>query len=104
MCNFDFETKKLFFPKFETPEGKTPEDHFQDLCRAGLQTLAQNKRFPIEQMQQYQDRLELEMKLIIEMGFVGYFLIVSEFIMWARRHSCWSRSWFCSRSTGCLVT
>ena len=33
----------------------------------------------------YQDRLELEMKLIISMGFVGYFLIVSEFIMWARR-------------------
>ncbi|OGB86184.1 hypothetical protein A3J41_03265, partial [candidate division TM6 bacterium RIFCSPHIGHO2_12_FULL_38_8] len=80
-----FETKKLFFPQFQTPENKTPEQHFQDLCRAGLQTLASNKRFPIEEMSIYQDRLELEMKLIISMGFVGYFLIVSEFIMWARR-------------------
>lgn len=85
MCNFEFETKKLFFPQFQTPENKTPEQHFQDLCRAGLQTLADNKRFPIEKIQIYQDRLELEMKLIISMGFVGYFLIVSEFIMWARR-------------------
>ncbi len=85
MCNFEFETKKLFFPNFEVPKDKTAEQYFQDLCRAGLDTLAQNKRFPVEQMQQYQDRLELEMKLIIQMGFVGYFLIVSEFIMWARR-------------------
>lgn len=86
MCNFEFETKKLFFPQFQTPENKTPEEHFQDLCRAGLQTLANNKRFEISQMQIYQDRLELEMKLIISMGFVGYFLIVSDFIMWARRN------------------
>lgn len=86
MCNFEFETKKLFFPKFQTPENKSPEEHFQDLCRAGLQKLADNKRFPIDQMQSYQDRLELEMKLIIQMGFVGYFLIVSDFIMWARRN------------------
>lgn len=86
MCNFEFETKKLFFPKFQTPEGKTPEQHFQDLCRAGLQTLANNKRFPVEEMTRYQDRLELEMDLIIKMGFVGYFLIVSEFIMWSRRN------------------
>jgi DNA polymerase III subunit alpha len=85
MCNFDFETKKLFFPQFHTPENKTPEEHFQDLCRAGLQALVDKKRFPIDQLSVYQDRLELEMKLIIKMGFVGYFLIVSEFIMWARR-------------------
>lgn len=85
MCNFEFETKKLFFPNFKTPEGKTPEQHFQDLCRAGLQKLADNKRFPLEEISRYQERLELEMNLIIQMGFVGYFLIVSEFIMWSRR-------------------
>lgn len=86
MCNFEFETKKLFFPNFQTPQDKTPEQHFQDLCRAGLQTLAKNNRFPLEEMQKYHDRLELEMDLIIKMGFVGYFLIVSDFIMWARRN------------------
>ncbi|MBP9765173.1 DNA polymerase III subunit alpha [Candidatus Babeliales bacterium] len=86
MCNFEFETKKLFFPKFQTPEDKTPQQHFQDLCRQGLQKLADQKRFPTENIEQYQQRLELEMDLIIQMGFVEYFLIVSEFIMWARRN------------------
>lgn len=86
MCNFDFETKKLFFPEFQTPQDKTPEQHFQDLCRAGLQNLAETKRFPLTEIQKYQDRLELEMQLIIKMGFVGYFLIVSDFIMWAKRN------------------
>lgn len=86
MCNFEFETKKLFFPQFKTPENLTPEQHFQNLCRDGLEILAQKNRFPIEEKQKYIDRLELEMKLIIEMGFVGYFLIVSDFIMWARRN------------------
>jgi len=86
MCNFEFETKKLFFPQFQTPAQLTPEQHFQNLCREGLETLAKNKRFPIEEKQKYIDRLELEMNLIIQMGFVGYFLIVSDFIMWARRN------------------
>ncbi len=86
MCNFEFETKKLFFPQFQTPAQLTPEQHFQNLCRQGLETLEKNKRFPGEEKQKYVDRLELEMNLIIQMGFVGYFLIVSDFIMWARRN------------------
>lgn len=85
LCNFEFETNKLFFPKFQTPNNITPEEHFKNLCRNGLKALEKNKRFPSEEIQRYEDRLNLEMDLIIKMGFVGYFLIVSEFIMWARR-------------------
>ena len=33
MCDFDFETDKLFFPKFEIPEEHTPEDYFTKLCQ-----------------------------------------------------------------------
>jgi len=84
MCNFDFQTGKLFFPKFQTPENKTPEQHFADLCHIGLKKLAHNKRFAIEEIEKYKARLNLEIDLIIKMGFVGYFLIVSEFIRWAR--------------------
>jgi DNA polymerase-3 subunit alpha len=84
MCNFNFQTGKLFFPKFQTPEDKTPEQHFTDLCHLGLTKLADNKRFPIEEIEKYKARLNLEIELIIKMGFVGYFLIVSEFIRWAR--------------------
>lgn len=84
-CNFDFETKKLFFPQFQTPDQQTVEEYFMQLCRQGLQALHKNKRFDSAMLEQYKQRLELEMELIIKMGFVGYFLIVSEFIMWARR-------------------
>ncbi|HSW75648.1 MAG TPA: DNA polymerase III subunit alpha [Candidatus Saccharimonadales bacterium] len=87
MCNFEFETGKLFFPAFATPQDQTPEQYFQTLCRAGLETLANNKRFPAEHKEKYVARLELEMDLIIKMGFVGYFLIVSDFIMWSRRNN-----------------
>jgi len=85
MCNFDFETDKLFFPAFAIPDGKTDVQYFQELCLQGLNTLITNKRIKIEKKDLYLDRLNLEMDLIIKMGFVGYFLIVSDFIMWAKR-------------------
>ncbi len=84
MCDFTFETKKLFFPNFALPQKVTQEDYFKQLCLAGLEKLVQNQRIVIEHKQQYVDRLHLEMDLIIKMGFVSYFLIVSDFIRWAR--------------------
>lgn len=84
MCNFEFETGKLFFPKFEIPKQKTEAEHFQDLCLAGLDKLIENNRINKDEKQKYLDRLNIEINLIINMGFVGYFLIVSDFIMWAR--------------------
>jgi len=84
MCNFDFQTDKLFFPKFEIPKEYTQEQYFQKLCIDGLQTLKDNGRIPQDAHETYDARLKEEMDLIINMGFVGYFLIVSDFIMWAR--------------------
>ncbi|MBM17631.1 MAG: DNA polymerase III subunit alpha [Epsilonproteobacteria bacterium] len=84
MCNFEFETNKLFFPKFAIPKNKTDEEHFQDLCLAGLDKLIAQKRIASDDKPKYLERLTIEMNLIIKMRFVGYFLIVSDFIMWAR--------------------
>ena len=84
MCNFDFETDKLFFPNFQIPDGKTDEEYFKELCLNGLEKLIINKRVDPAKKDQYLDRLNTEINLIIKMGFVGYFLIVSDFIMWAR--------------------
>lgn len=86
-CSFDFQTGKLFFPKFEIPETHTPESFFKKLCIDGLQKLKDEGRIPEEQLSSYQDRLHLEMDLIINMGFVGYFLVVGDFIQWARAHN-----------------
>jgi len=86
MCNFDFETDTLFFPKFEIPEEHTQESFFKLLCQRGLKSLIDKKIIQNEQELQYQKRLDTEMELIISMGFVGYFLVVSDFIQWSHRN------------------
>lgn len=85
-CSFKFATDKLFFPEFPLPEGNTQESYFNKLCNEGLELLLQTGRFPQEQAQLYKDRLELEAKLITNMGFIGYFLVVSDFIQWAKKN------------------
>lgn len=87
MCNFDFQTGKLFFPKFEIPDDHTQESYFSYLCNKGFQELLEQQRFKKEDEAQYQARLDLEIDLIIKMGFVGYFLVVSDFIQWAKRNA-----------------
>ncbi len=86
MCNFEFETDKLFFPRFEIPEEHTQDSFFRHLCQKGLQQLCDDELISREGLQAYQVRLNLEMDLIISMGFVGYFLVVSDFIQWAYRN------------------
>jgi len=85
-CNFDFQTGKLFFPQFEIPQEHTPASFFKHLCERGFATLLSNGRIPHEQETAYRDRLQLEIELITTMGFVEYFLVVSDFIQWARRN------------------
>lgn len=83
-CEFAFEFGKLFFPLFPVPEKDTPETYFDKLCKRGLERLKQEELVPVDQYAQYDHRLQLEIDLIIKMGFVGYFLVVSDFIQWAK--------------------
>jgi DNA polymerase-3 subunit alpha len=84
-CDFSFQTDKLFFPKFEIPHDQTNESYFTLLCRQGLDRLIADSRISADQLAAYQARLEEEMQLIVKMGFIGYFLVVSDFIQWSRR-------------------
>ena len=83
-CNFSFLTGKLFFPQFKLPESYTEESYFSEICRKGLEKLFDDGRIERALAPQYRERLELEVALIIKMGFVGYFLVVSDFIGWAK--------------------
>ena len=85
MCEFDFETGKLFFPSFEIPQGDTPDTYFERACKTGLQRLKDEELIPADDPN-YDARLKLEMDMIIKVGFVGYFLVVSDFIQWAYRN------------------
>lgn len=87
MCNFKFQTGKLFFPQFELPPDYTQESYFTKLCKEGLKKLFDDDRIDKSQEAFYNERLDLEVALIIKMGFVGYFLVVSDFIIWARAHN-----------------
>ncbi|HBR70289.1 TPA: DNA polymerase III subunit alpha [Candidatus Dependentiae bacterium] len=84
-CNFKFETGKLFFPVFEIPDGYSQESFFDELCEKGFNKLIEQGHISAEDAH-YPDRLTLERDLIKKMGFVGYFLIVSDFIQWAKRN------------------
>lgn len=85
-CNFDFETGKLFFPQFAIPDEHSPATFFKHLAERGFDSLLTQNRIPREQETIYRDRLNLEIELITKMGFVEYFLVVSDFIQWSRRN------------------
>ena len=86
MCDFAFETGKLFFPKFTMPEEHTPATYFTHLCNEGFERLLAEGRIAQEEKDRYKERLDLEIELIIKMGFTEYFLVVSDFIQWAYRN------------------
>jgi DNA polymerase III subunit alpha len=86
-CEFSFEFGKLFFPQYPLPEKKTQESYFENLCKEGLQRIKDFNLIPKEKHNDYDARLKEEMDLINKMGFIGYFLVVSDFIQWAKQQS-----------------
>ena len=83
-CNFEFQTGKLFFPQFQLPSEHNPASYFKHLSEIGFEKLLHEERIPREQEAIYRERLKIEIELITSMGFVEYFLVVSDFIQWAR--------------------
>ncbi len=73
-------------PRFSVPGGATEEDYLRALSVAGLGRRIQEMRARGETLDEgaYHARLELELGVILKMGFAGYFLIVQDFINWAK--------------------
>ncbi len=84
-CSFDFTTGKLYFPAYPLPEGKTQDAYFSELCWQGLEALYDQGRIDRSSAAVYESRLREEIALISAMGFITYFLVVSDFIRWAKR-------------------
>ncbi len=79
MCGYDFEFGKYKLPRFKLPEGESDSfDYLQKLCRAGLA-----RRYPNDDGT-VAKQLDYELAMIKKMGFVDYFLIVSDFIAYAK--------------------
>ena len=77
-CNLDFEFHKYHLPSFPVPEGYTNEEFFRKLCEDGFSQRYENP--PAE----YRERLEYEIGVISRMGYVNYYLIVWDFIRYAK--------------------
>lgn len=79
-CHVDFEFNKYKLPKYDVPEGFTSWEYLNKLCKDGME-----KRYP-EHDKELDERLEYELETINNMGFVDYFLIVWDFIKYAKDH------------------
>jgi DNA polymerase-3 subunit alpha len=85
-CNLDIELGRTRLPAFPTPPGVTLDEHLAREARAGLERRMQALALGEEPRSRYRQRLEFEIGTIVQMGFAGYFLIVADFINWARGH------------------
>lgn len=84
-CNIDFNFKDYFLPNFPVPDGLTMDQYFAQLCDQLLtQHLAEFGVAEGYTEADYFERLHHEVKVILGMGFPGYFLIVSDFIRWSK--------------------
>jgi len=90
-CHLTLELGKPYLPDYPVPQGMTMDEYFRQLSHEGL-----DKRLAVifdsaspeftQQQSLYRERLEFELTTIIQMGFPGYFLIVMDFIRWAKEH------------------
>jgi DNA polymerase-3 subunit alpha len=91
-CNIEVQLGKYFLPDFPVPAGLTMDEYFRKVSFEGLEerlaVLWPKATTPNyeEKRQTYIDRLNFELDIIIQMGFPGYFLIVMDFIKWAKNN------------------
>jgi DNA polymerase-3 subunit alpha len=78
-CNVEIELGRILLPSFPTPDGRDAFDYLVELCERGL-----SRRYGAA-TPELTERLRFELKTIREMGFADYFLIVSDFVGFARR-------------------
>ncbi|ROU07080.1 DNA polymerase III subunit alpha [Lysobacter enzymogenes] len=86
-CNVELKLGEYALPAFPTPSDHTIESWLRSQSREGLaKRLEKNPLAPGKTREEYDQRLEVELDVIIKMGFPGYFLIVADFINWAKDH------------------
>ncbi|HET6438138.1 MAG TPA: DNA polymerase III subunit alpha [Anaeromyxobacter sp.] len=85
-CDVELQLGKSFLPRFALPEGVSEDEYIEELARQGLDQRFREiaDRYPHDR-DTYRARLEMELSVIEKMGFSGYFLIVQDFINWAKR-------------------
>ena len=81
-CNLEIELGKILLPRFEVPNQENPDNYLKKLCQDGLA-----KRYGNEITGEIKKRLDYELAIIEKTGFASYFLIVQDFVNWAKNNS-----------------
>ena len=90
-CNVDFEFGNIILPEYEVPEGHTFDTYMEELARDGMEerlevTFKHTPESEHEALRkEYEERMDVELDIIRTMGYAGYFLIVWDFIDYARQ-------------------
>src|SRR4030042_853283 len=79
-CNFEFKLGETKLPQFPLPDDKTADEYLKELCYQGLEKKYQKSS------KETTDRLEYELSIIKQTGFASYFLIVQDFVRWAKEN------------------
>ncbi|WP_349431101.1 DNA polymerase III subunit alpha [Methylomarinum sp. Ch1-1] len=91
-CNVQLTLGKNYLPDFPVPEGMTLDEYFTKASWQGLEERLQQHApvgsgTPEENRKVYEQRLQVELDVIVQMGFPGYFMIVADFIQWSKNNS-----------------
>ena len=83
-CKVDFTFGEYHLPEFIPPDGKSCKEYLRELCYEGL--VSRYGESAMDESSEYRERLEMELGVIEGMGYVEYFLIVWDFIHYAKTH------------------
>ena len=83
-CNFDFDFESKFLPSFRNNEGMANSDYLKKLVREGLLLILERDNITGDVAEEYYKRVAYELSVIEEMGFCEYFLIVRDFVSFAK--------------------
>ena len=86
-CNFELSLGTYYLPQFPVPDGHTLDSWIRETSHEGLKKrLAKHAPANGHTVADYEERLDIELGVIIKMGFPGYFLIVADFINWSKEN------------------
>lgn len=90
MCNVDFDFESVYLPKFPCPDGENSKDYLYKLTYEGLKQKLASKQIiygsPEKTENEYRERIEYELSIINNMGYADYFLIVQDYVGFAKKN------------------
>ena len=85
-CDFEFKSDGYRFPEYVPPKGKSLDEFIREISGSNLEKMLRENKIPEENHGAYRERLLSELDTICKMGFSAYFLVVSDFILHAKKN------------------